>query len=150
MMKKEFFLLVCLLFLGSLFLTACSQNQKQIKPKETDVVVHKKPKREEKISFYNAQYIFVNGEKGQMEQRNHKGKLVSKLGKGKVCHVSEEWFYFLENRDQVITVWRVPLQIGLVADKPIDIKKREKVLSVRGEITGRICVEEPYIIFAII
>lgn len=142
-------IVICLLLLGSLFLTACGQNQKPQKPKETNAVVHEKPKRKEKISFYNAQYIFVNGKNDQMEQRNRKGKLVSKLGKGRVCHVSEKWFYFLEERDQIVTVWRVPLQTGQAADKPIDIKKREKVLSVQGEITGRICVEEPYIIFAL-
>lgn len=40
--------------------------------------------------------------------------------------MKKEWFYFLENRDQVITVWRVPLQTGLAADKPIDIKNERR------------------------
>lgn len=128
-------------------LTSCGRKQTVEKPKETESITTDKGKKDKRVSFYNSNYIYVNGKQDKLEQRTRKGKLIGKLGSGKVCSVNEKWLYYVVQKNGMITMWRVPIPES--KNELVQMKKKEKIFSVTGKLVGRICVEEPYIIFAI-
>lgn len=105
-MKNIFFIVLLLAFL----LSGCDitnpkemtgetirENVKRSYDNSTDQV-----NRKEQVGRYNklwnSKMLFSNTGKGIIEQRTLNGKRIAKLGKGRICAVSEQWLYFLKEK----------------------------------------------------
>lgn len=142
---SQMFVIGLLMLCTVIFFSSCAQRnttpQEHKKNRKTEE--HKEKKEKRKAAFYNSKYIFVTNEEGKLEQRTRKGKLIRKLGFGKVCCVDEDWLYYVQQEKEEITLWKMSVR------KKMDLEDREKLCSVDGKIASRICVEDPYIIFAV-
>lgn len=141
---SQMFILGLLMLCTVIFFSSCAQgNTPQEHKKNRKTEEHKEKKEKRKAAFYNSKYIFVTNEEGELEQRTRKGKLICKLGFGKVCCVDEDWLYYVQQEKEEITLWKMSVR------KKMDLEDKEKLCSVDGKIASRICVEDPYIIFAV-
>ena len=145
MKKMKKYISMILLVLSLAFSLCCCD--KESLPQEgegkKDITENKRMQAKKKGSFYNSRYIFVTNKKGEIEQRSRYGKLICKIGFGRVCQVNEEWIYYVQQEKEKVILWRAGIQ------EKMKTEEREELCSVDGELTSRICVEEPYIIFAV-
>lgn len=111
--------------------------------------------RKEQVGRYNklwnSKMLFSNTGKGIIEQRDLNGKRIAKLGKGRICAVSEKWLYFQKEKKErdntIFSVWRLRID-NRPTDQALDIRSAEKVL----ERTGQYCeiyMRDPYLVMVI-
>ena len=145
MKKIKMHIPIVMLVLFLLFsLSCCNKGNLSQERKENKDIAHKTElKAKKKGSFFNSRYIFVTNKKGEIEQRSRNGMLIGKIGFGRVCQVNEEWIYYVQQEKKRVILWRAVIQ------ERMKTGDREELCSVEGELTSRICVEEPYIIFAV-
>lgn len=109
---SQMFVIGLLMLCTVIFFSSCAQRnttpQEHKKNRKTEE--HKEKKEKRKAAFYNSKYIFVTNEEGKLEQRTRKGKLIRKLGFGKVCCVDEDWLYYVQQEKEEITLWKMSVR----------------------------------------
>ena len=151
-MKCKNIILICLL---SLLAVGCARDSKEsykrekVKPeRRKEDVVYSIEQVGRYNNLWNSKMLFSNSRKGIIEQRNLKGKRIAKLGKGRICAVSEEWLYFQQEKKErdntIFSVWRLRID-NRPADQALDIRSAEKVLERMGQYC-EIYMKGPYLV----